>query len=122
MFTKVIVLFKNCPAKLPIFPENVHQGYRFFQKLSGKVTDLSGKCSPRLSFFSKIVRQGYRSFRKKSGSAAKNSKKTKCGIYSQEGKIYRNTATAITVVHNPFLSPCADWQACFVLMIFPLVL
>ena len=41
---------------------------------------------------------------------------------SQEGKSYRKTAAAITVVHNPFLSPCADWQTCFVLMILPLAL
>ena len=37
-------------------------------------------------------------------------------------KNQRNTATAIVVVQRPFLSPSADWQVFFVLMIFPLAL
>jgi len=35
---------------------------------------------------------------------------------------YKNTATAIVVVQRPFLSPSADWQVCWVLMILPLAL
>ena len=35
---------------------------------------------------------------------------------------YKNTATAIVVVQRPFLSPSADWQTFWVLMIFPLAL
>jgi len=44
------------------------------------------------------------------------------GMSSKEGKNQRNTATAITVVHRPFLSPWADWQTCLVRMILPLAL
>jgi hypothetical protein len=35
---------------------------------------------------------------------------------------YKNTATAIVVVQRPFLSPSADWQTFWVLMILPLAL
>jgi hypothetical protein len=39
-FSKVVQLFKNCPAKSSNFLKKDHQGYRTFQKLSGKVTGL----------------------------------------------------------------------------------
>ena len=55
------------------------------------------------------------------GSSANNSKKRGTTKGSRI-KSQRNTATAITVVHSPFLSPWADWQTCLVRIILPLAL
>jgi len=40
---KVAGLFKNCPAKSPVFSKKVHQSYRSFQKMIGSRAGNSGK-------------------------------------------------------------------------------
>jgi hypothetical protein len=44
-------LSKKNPARLPDIPEKARQGYRTFQKLSGKVTGLFENSSPMLPVF-----------------------------------------------------------------------
>jgi hypothetical protein len=75
-FNTVIELSKNNSARLPNFSKKVHQSYRTFQKISGKVRGLFGKnegpkhtyprliVSGTLPDFSKKSRQDYRTFSK----------------------------------------------------------
>jgi hypothetical protein len=58
MFTNVVELFKNCPAKLSNIPEKAHQHYRTFRKLSVKVTGLSGKKEGPKHTFPRLLIQG----------------------------------------------------------------
>jgi hypothetical protein len=51
MFTSVIELSEKNPAKSSGFPENAHQHYRTFLKLSGKVNELFEKRSLKFPAF-----------------------------------------------------------------------